>query len=216
MLVSHNKRFAFVHIPKTGGTSLSAVLKPYSDEHPLPLRVVGNFFDNRGFERGPLLQTVFGVPRHAPYLDIRTRIGARIDGYYSFAVVRNPWDLVVSEYLYIKRRPRHYLHKAVSAMTSVEDFVDLKLSPSSHPRNRLIQHDFLADSNGDIGVDFVGRFERINEDSRAILSRLGIEADLPHENKTQRKHYRDYHSARSIDMVAKHFERDIAVFGYDY
>ena len=95
MLVSHNKRFAFVHIPKTGGTSLSAVLKPYSDEHPLPLRVVGNFFDNRGFERGPLLQTVFGVPRHAPYLDIRTRIGARIDGYYSFAVVRNL--MVISE-----------------------------------------------------------------------------------------------------------------------
>ena len=216
MLVSHTKRFAFVHIPKTGGTSLSAVLKPYSDEHPLPLRVVGNFLDNRGFERGPLLQMMFGVPRHAPYSDIKTRVGARIDDYYSFAVVRNPWDLVVSEYLYIKRRPRHYLHKAVSAMASVEDFMDLKLSPSSHPRNRLIQHDFLADSNGEIGVDFVGRFERISEDSGAILKTLGIEADLPHENKTQRKPYRDYHSARSIDMVAKHFERDITVFGYDY
>ena len=216
MLVSHTKHFAFVHVPKTGGTSLSAVLRPYSDEYPLPLRVVGNLLDNRGFERGPPLQRLFGVPRHAPYLDIRKRLGARMDDYFSFAVVRNPWDLVVSEYLYIKRRPRHYLHQAVSVMTSVEAFMDLKLSPTSHPRNRLIQYDFLSDADGGIGVDFVGRFERINKDSRFILEKLRIEAELPHENKTPRKPYRDYHSERSIDMVAKHFEKDIAAFGYDF
>ena len=112
-----------------------------------------------------------------PYLDIRKRISARIDGYYSFAVVRNPWNYGCFGVPVYKKASYTLPAQSRVSHDKRRGLCGLKLSPSSHPRNRLTQN-FLADSNGDIGVDFVGRFERINEDS-SILERLGIEADLP-------------------------------------
>ena len=36
MLVSHKKSFAFIHIPKTGGTTIRTLLKEYADEDLFP------------------------------------------------------------------------------------------------------------------------------------------------------------------------------------
>ena len=80
MLVSDSKKLLFIHIQKTGGTSLRACLKG----------VIPDLEEGRG------------VKYHARLSDA-LRSGSRFQrgAYYTAAFVRNPWDRLVSWYVYI-------------------------------------------------------------------------------------------------------------------
>ncbi|WP_423219761.1 hypothetical protein [Cognatiyoonia koreensis] len=80
------------------------------------------------------------------------------------------------------------------------------------------QHLFLRLPGRGIGVDFVGRFERLNEDFDLIAKRLGRDVKLEHRNaSTLRKtDYRDAYTPQMIEVVAKAYARDIAYFGYGF
>jgi hypothetical protein len=67
-------------------------------------------------------------------------------------------------------------------------------------------------------VDFVGRFERLEEDWRTILERIGIAyRPLPHVNKSPRRgDYRDYYTDEGRDAVARYFAQDLEAWGYTF
>jgi hypothetical protein len=78
MLVSHTHKFVFIHVPKTGGTSIRHALQ---DAVP----------DFTPYQRH--------VPRHPTALTGRDALGALWAHYLTFAFVRNPWERAVSFYL---------------------------------------------------------------------------------------------------------------------
>jgi hypothetical protein len=79
------------------------------------------------------------------------------------------------------------------------------------------QLDYVADSSGHIIVDFVGRYESLEHDSRVVLNMLGLpDAFLPHENRSSHGDYRDYYSDLTRRIVADRYQRDIEHFGYRF
>jgi chondroitin 4-sulfotransferase 11 len=66
-------------------------------------------------------------------------------------------------------------------------------------------------------VDFIGRFERIQEDFGVISRRLGMEIELPHLNKSNLSGvYRDAYSERMRKIVGEIYELDARIFEYDF
>ena len=88
------------------------------------------------------------------------------------------------------------------------DFLDLAqdAKPQAHQ---------LTD-NGKLLVDFVGQFENLSNDWKQICAQVGIQADLGHENQSNRRHqdYRDYWSKDDEQFVVDKYKLDFDLFGY--
>jgi hypothetical protein len=159
-------------------------------------------------------------PRHAKIIAAKEMLPEEyFNRLYKFAFVRNPWDLQVSSFHHIRReRPR--LMEGIDDFTA---FIRWKLDPSRAYQYHLdtsieIQSDYLVDLYGRIIVDYVGRYERLQEDFDEVCRHLGIATRrLPHRRKaSDRDDYRRYYSDETAQLVGEHFHRDIENFSYTF
>jgi hypothetical protein len=66
-----------------------------------------------------------------------------------------------------------------------------------------------------IKMDFIGRFENLQDDFNIIARKLGIdEIELPHLRKSQRKSFEDYYCKESLKIINRLYKQDFDVFGY--
>jgi len=78
------------------------------------------------------------------------------------------------------------------------------------------QKDFVYSNDGDLLLDFVGRFENIDHDFQQISERIGISAFLPKLNVSTSAPYQKYYNPGTRELVRKTFEVDIRLFGYEF
>ncbi|QIK37766.1 sulfotransferase family protein [Caldichromatium japonicum] len=217
MLLSHRYRFLFVHIAKTGGTSVRAALKPllWRDPWYYPMWLCGRLNHLTGHRLGMKL------PRHAKVILAQELLPREyFEGLFKFAFVRNPWDLQVSSFHHIRRERPHYL----GGHTDFADFLRWKLDPDRPYQYHLDtsitpQSDYLVDLEGRVIVDDIGRYERLEEDFAGICKRIGIRPlPLPHRRRAQdrKRDWRTYYTDETAELVARHFARDIELFGYHF
>ena len=152
-----------VHVPKTGGNSVSAALRsawratPRIERLTLRLRHGGK----RVFSKGR------GIHKHAKARDIWLVIGQRSwDEHFSFAFVRNPWDLMVSSYSWwINRADRFEKARQaaleIKALGSFSRFMDSVYGREQINEQRGNLRDWICEEDGQILVDVVGRFELV-------------------------------------------------------
>lgn len=212
MLISRKKKFIFVHVQKTAGTSLQKVLR-------------ANAPDARLWHG-----------RHGHALTGMEEIGReRWERYFSFGFVRNPWDRLVSHYAMIRDRIaeltpeqreeakpfkielwNYVLHFSHDFDSFLDNCTGLIWDRDCYKSFLFNQIDYLADDKGELLVDFVGRFENFEADANEALRRIGVEAEVPRLNTSKRSEYRDYYTARTRDLIARRFARDIEAFGYEF
>jgi hypothetical protein len=171
-LISHQRECIFIHIPKTGGTSVEFA---FIDDAGL------RFEARETLLLGPNKAGTPG-PRRLSHLTANEMISLDyisedlFKKYFKFSIVRDPWDRVVSTYKYLrlggdfKRFVCDVLPNSLMKLETYEYFV--------RP-----QHDYLYDSQGNCLVDFVGRFERLDQDFEIVARRVMLNAALPHKNK---------------------------------
>lgn len=212
MLISKKKKFIFVHVQKTAGTSLRKVLKAQAPDARLWLGRHGHA--SSGIE---------AMGREA------------WDRYFSFGFVRNPWDRLVSHYSMIRdriseltpeqrreARPfkielwNYVLHFSDDFESFLDNCTGLIRDRDCYKSFLFNQIDYLSDREGKIAVSFVGRFENFETDAREALKRIGIDAEVPRLNTSSRSDYRGYYTPRTRELVAKRFARDIEAFGYEF
>lgn len=205
MLISDDYRFVFVHVRKTGGSSLRRVLAPLALSTPDSRRA--RLLSRAGLVRD-YRRKVFRA--HAPLVDAqRSMPPERFWGYFKFAFVRNPWDRLVSEYEFIRGFPGHARHRKVMAM-DFPAFVRYQAG-----RTDAYQFPMLVDRSGALGMDFVGRFERLQADFDEVCRRLRLTPErLPHANRGSRRDPAAYYDAATREFVARTWSRTIENFGY--
>lgn len=210
MLVSYEKNFLFIHIPKTAGTSVRNSLSPYAC-HP------ENLWENRLLSGiGINVNTIGPWQRrrfrpHCSALDIRRNLPERVfSDLFKFAFIRNPWDLLVSLYHFIPSRPRHRHAQRVAAM-SFPEFVD-----EWTRRPEILQSPRICDQSGNLMVDFVGCFERIAQDFQFVCDQIGVAAPLPQSNRSVHADYRTQYTDSLRDVVADRLAQDIEFLGYTF
>lgn len=217
MLLSPRYRFLFVHIAKTGGTSVRAALQRqrWRDPWSLPILLCHRLSHLSGHRLG------IKLPRHAKAIAAQELLPReRYEALFKFAFVRNPWDLQVSSYHHIRRERPQYL----GGHGNFASFLRWKLDPERpyqyHIDTSITQQsDYLIDLRGTIIIDFIGRYERLTDDFATICERIGIPPQpLPHRRQAtdRRRDYRAYYDDTTAELIAHHFARDIALLGYRF
>lgn len=208
MLLSIEKRFLFVHVPKTGGTSVARALDPWV-VHP-PLTPFNKLLSRFRLQRDP---AKVRLRVHGTLADAYSQLPREFaDSLFKFAFVRNPWDRLVSEYSFILARDNHPRHAEVKALP---DFLAYLRYEKQRARGRS-QARMLAAPAGRPEIDFVGRFENLSADFSAACSHMGVDAALPHLNKTKHRDYREFYDASSQAYVAEAWSDEIEAFGYEF
>lgn len=221
MLLSHRHGYLFVHLAKTGGTSVRAALSRQLWREPYALRtwLAQQLSASTGHRIGAR------IPRHAAAVAAREMLPPDVfASLFKFAFVRNPWDRVVSSYSHFQREYPAELSK--QKIETFEQFVGylLETPPERAERPAMLralqrpQLESLVGVQGELLVDFVGRYERLEEDFSAILEQIPLpHIALPHKRKSQRSaDYRASYSDELADRVAQHFADDIRSFQYSF
>ncbi|MBW9257350.1 MAG: sulfotransferase family protein [Candidatus Thiodiazotropha sp. (ex. Lucinisca nassula)] len=217
MLLSIKYNFLFVHIAKTGGTSVRSALQPlrWRDPWYYPMFLCSRFSHLSRHRIG----TKF--PRHSRIVAAKELLPEEFfNNLFKFAIVRNPWDLQVSSYHHIRRERPHL----ISHIEDFDHFIRWKLDPERPYQYHVdtsiqSQLDYLIDLQGKILVDFIGHYENLAEDFKSITTQLKIDGiSLPHKRraKDRSKDYREYYTDDLAELVGNHFKRDIEAFGYHF
>jgi len=136
---------------------------------------------------------------------------------FSFAVVRNPWDRVVSMYHFGKKMGLADLF-GLSNDLSFEGFCEI-IEARRWDRSFFPVFKQIEWTHSSIEVNEILRFENLSKDFSDMIknhSIKGISPYLPHINKTNHKNYRDYFSKRTEKIIESVFEEDCDVFKYTF
>lgn len=218
----------YVHIPKTAGQSVEQFfmdLLGLDWEHDREaLLLQSNDDPARGTEKLAHLSA-------SEYVDCGYLPQQEFSAYFKFSFVRNPWSRILSEYRY-----RNYFHHL-----SFRDFVLNKLPRpgwDDQYRHVMPQYDMLHDRQGNLLVDFVGRFESLQQDFDKVCERLGIvDSRLPHRNRSDKKsrdlkrkirnflfmngenrfqNMAEFYDDETRAAVTEYYRKDIDAFGYEF
>lgn len=210
MLLSLEKKFLFIHIPKTAGTSIRRVLAPWcvKPAHNQYRRLLSHLPVPEDPEKAWL--RIHDTARWA-----RLKLPREVfDNSLKFAVVRNPYDYAVSYYEFQRGNPASSRH----AKAQGEDFpAFLERMERKNRIKGIRQSEWVTDRSGRIIVDRILHFERLDTEFPALLEDLGIAdaSPLPRVNTTQREDYRSYYDRATRQLATELFLRDLALFGYD-
>jgi hypothetical protein len=210
MLVSSNKKFIFYHIPKTAGKSFEDALGIYSDGKPGLLNAISRrlpgyldispafFYKYRTFDS------------HINFIESECLLPEKvINSYYKFSIVRNPYDRFVSFYHYLLKQKNHPWFNIALQAGSFSGMVK-KLKDINEPTQRS----YIVNGSGKIKMDFIGRFENINEDFQKICLNIGIEARLDRINSNHHPDYRNLYNEEDREIVYCYFKEDFEEFHY--
>lgn len=179
---------AFIHINKTGGSSIEAALS-----------------------------LAF---RHKTALELQAEMGERRWGRcYRFTIVRNPWDKVVSQYHHRKRND--HITRTGASVPDFNRWVTLTYGEQdpafyNNPKMFMPQRDWMCDQQGEVLVDFVGRFETLEQDFHTVCRTIGRTATLPHLKQSSRSDFRPLYDDESAAIIGDWFAADVTSFDYRF
>ena len=191
MAVIIKEKSIFIHIPKTGGSSIQRWLLDNTDSY------------------------ITTATKHQPLYDIELKYG-KFD--FSFAVVRNPWDWCVSWYFFSRDRAlRRINHPKNKGKFSLE-YNQQILNDFEKGFEYFIETAMLKDQyHRTVGIDYIIKLENIDEEIKVIAKQFNINKELPVINASSRTYgYRDYYNDNTRQIVQTKFEKDINTFGYNF
>lgn len=206
MLISQKKKFIFIHIYKNAGTSVRAALLPFAAT-PWQ-RAMDRALRTLGISRWRP-QPYPGHIRASELIELNGR--KWFDSFFSFAIVRNPWDWQVSLYTFMLKTTDHPQHDLIRRLGGFDPYIKWRIAEEIR-----FQKDFVYSKEGELLVDFIGKFENLDADFQTVCSRIGISASLPKLNVSNTKPYRRYYTDETRELVRQAFAPDISAFNYEF
>lgn len=202
--------FWYIDIPRTSSSSIKAELgKCYGI----------TYAKTDLFEKKLSSDQIFR--NHIPAMEMRKIIGAKTwNKLFTFAIVRNPWDRIVSLYHY--RIHANYLSPDIT----FRDYI-LKLKQLEWGKDGIFRYygfyygssDFITDEQGNIIISYVGKYENRADVLKKIeqeigcneLGKLFIQKASP-----KNKHYSVYYDEETKNIVGELYKKDILLFDYKF
>jgi len=210
----------FIHIPKNAGMTIrrspmlnNRIMLAGSNIHKSPeysqavLDKMNSLGDHHGFE-------------HARWRDVHPSVRDRNN---AFAVIRNPWDRVVSRYFFAKKviEVERKVSKEYADVSSFEAFLEErhKWGEEKYMWHRAVRgwfpaFDHVSDDSGHVRCDII-RFENLNDDLCKYfnLTEMSKARNVTAVNKGT---YKDVYTDNTIQIVADWYKKDIEHWGYDF
>jgi len=185
----------FIHVPKTGGICVENTLRLASlrNNH----RIKNNFRDEG--------MVSFGHLRFSKLLKRGLVSREFQDNAFKFCFCRNPYDRAVSHWSYTMRK---HPDRLAPGTTFVE-----------FTRGLTERGDFRCQTwwLKDVEPDFIGRFERFEDDLRKVADILGRKVGkIPHMNGSLHAPYQMCYCEESKERIEKFYQPDFEYFGYEF
>ena len=207
-MISKKFKCIFVEVPKTGSTSIRNIIGKAKNPHQNILQIKKDL--NGREELMSLKQKVFlktGLIKSDRIYDNIFK------NFFKFGFVRNPWDRTVSLYL----RNEGIQMKESMTFDEFVNWIQYSSDTCIHPLKMKNQLDWFTDSHGNLLVDYVGRFETLDEEWAYIADKIGCTKNLPYKNVNfGRKHYTYYYNYQTKEIIKKKFQVDIEYFNYEF
>ena len=211
-------RWLFIHIPKNAGVSIRKApelsgrivsAEAYFYRSRAQVRAVRAAMAAKGEHHGI---------QHARWRDLDPKVTARLS---CVAILRNPWARTVSRWRFARLAAEQGKLDPAAAPERFEDFLDERNEHGQEPYywHRAIkgwypQADYVTDEVGVVRADLL-RFEELDRDSARYF---GLKEPVRKRNLTARTSfdYREVYEARTIQIVADWYARDIDLFDFDF
>ena len=155
LIISKRHKYIFFHLPKNAGVSVSRIL--IKQENPLKMKRISSFFLRNFFKTKDNFYLSLKDKKlnffnsHSPCYKIQKIIDKdTFSKFYKFAVIRNPWDRMVSRYFYSKKIDSSFKD------LSFKEFLNFDLKNNMHI---IDQFKFCTDVNNHFCLDLVLKFE---------------------------------------------------------
>lgn len=216
-VISIQKKFIFIHVPKTGGNSLQKALKMYSEDI-----LTTNDKNQDGIERFGIINIKYKTKKHSPlsyYNSVMEKSLFR--KLFKFAVIRNPWERMISLYF--------SAHRGLKIEWNRNKFLEMVyrakplryfISSNNERVNEIDKCQFHNKQNSkplDSDIDFLIRYERLNDDFEKVCKILDIPPkSLKVLNQSKREHYSIYYDDDLIDLIKRKFREEIIYGKYQF
>lgn len=228
MIVSHSHKFIFIKTRKSAGTSIEVYLSQFCSDSDIVTPIIPHVEphvsrNHRGLwnpiqdlldkQNKGLRQELQDFVRlrkyynHIPARVLKRRLPSGLwDEYFKFCVERNPWDKTLSHY--------HNLNKFADGQLTIDQYLangDL-----------CADHAIYSSPSGELMVDRVLRYEKLNEELDEVLHSLGVpfsgslDVNAKSEHRRDKRSYRDVLTARQGKSIGDLFSTEIALHGYTY
>lgn len=227
MIINHQHKFIFLKTRKTAGTSIEIALSQFCGPNDIITPITPEDEHKRqelGY-RGP---QNYDIPlyryrlsdwlalmskrepkqffNHAPAWFVRQYLGKKIwDSYFKFCFERNPFDKAISAYYWYSQNSEE----------SIESYLSL------HAKKHHLTNWHIYTLNDKIAVDFIGRYERLDEDLCTALQQIGLPGEivLPRAKGGVRKdksHYSRMLSPAARAQIERICAKENNAFSYEW
>lgn len=191
MFYSHHQKFIFIHIHRTGGTTLVNLLR----------HEIGN--------------KLHCVSQHGNVLSEEVELLQKYPDYRVISIVRNPWDRLLSWYaLFHKWNPQDLDTERKKLEQFLKTDEAIALAEGSFHYNQL---EYLTSPYRSLEELLLYPFEDFEASVKTFFDELQLPLfEIPVLNNTAKKNYQDYYTEKSKALVAEKCAKDIAYFNYSF
>lgn len=192
-MISHTHQFIFVHAGRTGGTTFERMA-----DATLTSDQSTRAFGNTDFPE-----------KHCDFQYYKTRYPEEFGRYFKFTIVRNPYDRLVSAWLWQSEVVKQIRHK------TFRDFIINRPDSTRYSEKFLLEGKSIRESIR--AFDYIGRFEEIDSVYDFLCRRLNLPCQhIPHTNKTMNRRYQDFYDPETRRLATEKYGLDCELFGYGF
>lgn len=207
MPVSDFHRCIFIHIPKCAGTSIESVLGMHGAvetvgiEPYLNQKMDDKVLFGKGAQHYSLKKLQDTMPQD------------KYKSYFKFTFVRNPWERFISHVAWMGGK---WHKKEMLTKNEVNEAVRSLMTNKKTNEHLASQVSYIYDNKGQSEIDFIGRFEEIDEHWKRLKTILNIDENLPSRMSSEHKHYSYYLTDSQAEIVGNYYSEDISKFKYKF